>query len=113
MDYRSQQRRKTIVSQQQEQQQWRKQRLTTREQRSQLPVVTTWIAVLVMVDNWNQKCFCLPLFTVGSKVTAEMVVEALQELLPPKLQFLISDRGIHLTAKVFQQLSHKNILSMF
>ncbi|MCP4168268.1 MAG: transposase family protein [Chloroflexi bacterium] len=34
-----------------------------------------------------------------------MVVEALRVLLPPELQFLISDRGTHFTAKVFQQLA--------
>ena len=33
-----------------------------------------------------------------------MVVEALRVLLPPELQFLISDCGIH-TAKVFQELA--------
>lgn len=34
-----------------------------------------------------------------------MVVAALADLLPPELQFLISDRGVHFTAKVFQDLA--------
>ena len=41
----------------------------------------------------------------GSHVTAEMIVEALRVLLPDDLRFLISDRGIHFTAQVFQQLA--------
>ena len=34
-----------------------------------------------------------------------MVVDALRVLLPVDLQFLISDRGVHFTAQVFQQLA--------
>lgn len=34
-----------------------------------------------------------------------MIVAALRELLPPELQFLISDRGTHFTARVFQELA--------
>jgi len=34
-----------------------------------------------------------------------MVVAALRVLLPVDLQFLISDRGVHFTAQVFQQLA--------
>ena len=41
----------------------------------------------------------------GAKVTAEMVVTALRALLPDDLQFLITDRGVHFTAQVFQQLA--------
>ena len=40
----------------------------------------------------------------GPKVTAEMVVEALRVLLPPELQFLISDRGTHFKADAFKML---------
>ena len=40
----------------------------------------------------------------GPNVTAEMVVEAQQVLLPPELRFLISDRGAHFTAKAFKML---------
>lgn len=57
------------------------------------------------MDNCSRHCLGLPLFVAGSKVTADLVVAALTELLPPDLQFLISDRGAHFTAKVFQDLA--------
>jgi hypothetical protein len=41
----------------------------------------------------------LPLFVAGAKVAAAMVIDALRTLLPPDLQFLISDRGSHFTAQ--------------
>lgn len=47
------------------------------------------------------------MFIAGARVTAEMVVEALRSLLPPELQFLISDRGTRFTAQVFQQLAQE------
>jgi transposase InsO family protein len=50
----------------------------------------------------------LPLFIAGAHVTAEMVVAALRTLLPANLQFLISDRGIHFSADVFQQLAKES-----
>jgi len=58
----------------------------------------------VVVDNCTRQCLGLPLFVAGPKVTAQMVVEALQLLLPPELQFLISDRGVHFKAEAFQTL---------
>ena len=72
---------------------------------SQVPIVTAWIAILVITDNFTRQCLGLPLFVAGSSVTAEMIVSALQALLPPELQFLISDRGVHFTAQVFEQLA--------
>ena len=89
----------------QEDVEWRQKRNLIRERLSLLPIVTAWIAILVITDNCTRQCLGLPLFVVGSKVTAEMVVEALRVLLPPELQFLISDRGTHFTAKVFQELA--------
>ena len=100
-----QQRRETVACRKQEDAQWRQQRNRIREMLSQLPIVTAWIALLVITDNCTRQCLGLPLFVVGPKVTAEMVVEALRMLLPPELQFLISDRGTHFTAEVFQQLA--------
>ncbi|MEK7784451.1 MAG: integrase core domain-containing protein, partial [Chloroflexota bacterium] len=44
------------------------------------------------------------LFVTGPKVTAELIVAALKVLLPPELQFLITDRGTHFTAKAFRTL---------
>ncbi len=100
-----QQRRETMSRRKQEDAEWRQKRNLIREQLSLLPIITAWIAILVITDNCTRQCLGLPLFIVGSKVTAKMVVEALRVLLPPELQFLISDRGTHFTAKVFQELA--------
>jgi len=94
-----------LALRQQEDEQWRLARQSLRERMAGLPIVTAWIAVLVVTDNCSRQCLGLPLFVAGSHVTAEMVVTALRVLLPANLQFLISDRGIHFTAKVFQQLA--------
>ena len=84
---------------------WRQKRLDIRTGLSDLGLVTSWIAVLVVVDNCTRQCLGLPLFVAGANLTAEMVVEALQVLIPPELQFLITDRGTHFTANIFDQLA--------
>ena len=89
----------------QEDEQWRLNRKGLREQMALLPIVTAWIAILMITDNCTRQCLGLPIFIAGSHVTAEMVVAALRVLLPPNLQFLISDRGIHFTADAFQKLA--------
>jgi transposase InsO family protein len=99
------QRRQTVEQRQLEDERWRQQRQSLRERISLLPIVTTWIAILVITDNCTRQCLGLPLFVAGASVTAEMVVAALRVLLPAELQFLISDRGVHFTAQVFQQLA--------
>jgi len=100
----SQKRRETRKRRREANKAWREERNSMRARKSALPMVTAWIAVLVIIDNCTRHCLGLPLFVVGSKVTAAMVVAALRELLPSELQFLISDRGTHFTAKVFQEL---------
>jgi transposase InsO family protein len=99
-----QQRRDTLAKRQQEDVQWRQKRNSLRERLSGLPIITSWIAILVIVDNCTRQCLGLPLFVAGPKVTAEMVVKALRILLPPELQFLISDRGTHFKADGFKML---------
>jgi len=99
------QHRQQAVLRQQEDEQWRLNRISLREQMTLLPIVTAWIAILMITDNCTRQCLGLPLFIAGSHVTAEMVVDALRVLLPADLQFLISDRGIHFTADVFQQFA--------
>ncbi len=84
---------------------WRDQLHQLRGRWLQLPLVTAWIAILVVTDNCTRQCLGLPLFVMGSKVTAELIVEALRTLLPPELHFLISDRGTHFTANAFRQLA--------
>lgn len=99
-----QQRRATLAKRQQEDGAWRQKRNALRERLSGLPVITCWLAILVIVDNCTRQCLGLPLFVAGPKVTAEMVVAALRLLLPPELQFLISDRGTHFKAEAFKIL---------
>jgi len=99
------QRRQQLALRKQEDEQWRSQRQQLRQEMNLLPLVTDWIAILVVTDNCTRQCLGLPLFVAGSHVTAEMVVAALRVLLPQELQFLISDRGVHFTAEVFQQLA--------
>ena len=84
---------------------WRHQLQQLRERCDQLPLVTVWMAILVVTDNCTRQCLGLPLFVMGPKVTAELIVEALRVLLPSELHFLISDRGIHFTANAFRQLA--------
>jgi transposase InsO family protein len=99
------QRRQQRDQREQEDEQWRQQRQSLRAALAQLPIVTLWIAILVLTDNCTRQCLGLPLFVTGAKVTAEIIVAALRVLLPPELQFLISDRGVHFTAKVFATLA--------
>jgi transposase InsO family protein len=91
--------------------QWRQQRQDLRQRLAALPIVTAWIAILVITDNCTRQCLGLPLFVAGPHVTAELVAEALCALLPPDLLFLISDRGVHFKAHVFRELmrSHEFI----
>jgi transposase InsO family protein/transposase len=102
-----QHRRETLAQRRAEDQAWREQCASFRERWALLPLVTAWIAILVVTDNCTRQCLGLPVFVMGSHVTAELIVEALRALLPPELQFLISDRGTHFTAKVFQAFAHQ------
>jgi hypothetical protein len=90
---------------QQEDEQWRSARKDLREKMDLLPLLSAWIAVLLITDNRTRQCLGLPIFVAGSHVTAEIVVTAWRTLLPPDLQFLISDRDVHFTAQVVQQLA--------
>ncbi|MCB9150717.1 MAG: transposase [Caldilineaceae bacterium] len=100
-----QQRTETLVARAAADETWRQQRLSLRQRWSQLPLVTAWIAILVITDNCTRQCLGLPLFVAGANVTSEMIVEALRHLLPPALLFLITDRGTHFTASAFQTLA--------
>jgi transposase InsO family protein len=86
---------------------WQEQRLDLRQRMSAAPIITSWIAILVVTDNCTRQCLGLPLFVAGSRVTAEMVSTALRTLLPPELHFLISDRGVHFTAQALAQLAQE------
>ena len=86
--------------------QWPQERKQIREQAQALGgvVVSTWIAVLVLVDNCTRRGLGLPLFAVGAHVTAEMVAQALQALLPRGLAYLMTDGGAPFTAEVIRKL---------
>ncbi len=98
-------RRQQLKQRHQQDEIWRQKRLDIRAGLSDLGLLTNWIAVLVVVDNCTRQSLGLPLFVAGSNLTAEMVVEALHVLLPPELQFLITDRGPHFTANIFEQMT--------
>jgi transposase InsO family protein len=100
-----QHRRQIMEQRQQEDKVWRKERQLLRAQLAELPIVTTWIAVLVITDNCTRQCLGLPLFVAGANVTAEMIITALRTLLPAELQFVISDRCVHFTAHAFKELA--------
>ena len=99
-----QQRTERLTERKEADQVWKQERFAFRQRWSQLPIVTAWIAILVITDNCTHQCLGLPLFVAGPRVTSEMIVEALRCLLPPDLLFLISDRGTHFTADAFQTL---------
>jgi len=99
------QRSAALKERKQEDAQWQQQRLNLKERWSQFPASTTWIAILVVIDNCTRQCLGLPLFALGPHVTSEMIVQALQLLLPPELLFLISDRGTHFTASTFKKFA--------
>ena len=100
-----QQRQAQIQQRQQEDEQWRLKREQLRLRASQIPSIVAWIAILVVVDSCTRQSLGLPLFVAGANLTAEMVVEALRQLLPSELQFLISDRGPQFRANLMKQLA--------
>lgn len=100
-----QQRQESLLARQAQDARWRQKVAALQQRLASHPLATAWIAVLVITDNCTRQCLGLPLFTAGPKLTADMVVQALRQLLPPDLCFLISDRGTHFTANVFQQLA--------
>lgn len=101
-----QQRKQILAHRRQEDAEWGQERHAIRQRWSTFSLVSAWIAILVITDNCTRQCLGLPIFVAGAQVTSEMVVTALQALLPPELLFLISDRGTHFTAKTFRELVH-------
>ncbi len=71
---------------------WRQKRNSILQRFGELPLITAWVAILVIVDNCTRQCIGLPLFMVGPHVTAQMVVDALKEVLPAERKLKISDR---------------------
>jgi hypothetical protein len=90
------QHRQQIALRLQEDEQWRLARESLREQMKWLPLITIWIAVLVVTDNCTRQCLGLPLFVAGSHVTAEMVEEFRSNdcLFQLKIMGIVLRRGI-------------------
>ncbi len=84
---------------------WREQRKKINEKKSKLPI-TTWFAILIIIDNCTRKTIELPLFTSGVNTTAEATAEALKKALP-LIEYLISDRGVHFKNKWVSELARK------
>jgi len=87
---------------------WRQARQDLRSQLATLaalPLVTVWLAILVVVDNGTRRCLQLPLFVTGVHVTAAEIVAQLQAHWPKELQFVISDNGAQFIADAFAQFA--------
>lgn len=69
------------------------------------PLVTAWLAILVVIDNGTRRCLRLPLFVTGSHVTAAEIVAQLRQHWPTDLQFVISDNGAQFIAAAFAQFA--------
>jgi transposase InsO family protein len=72
---------------------------------AQVPLVTAWLAILVVVDSATRRCLQLPLFITGPHVTAEEIVAALRTHWPAGVQFVISDNGAQFIAETFAALA--------
>lgn len=100
-----------VRQRQEEDAQWRQTRQDLRSQLAMLthsaPLVTAWLAILVVVDNGTRRCLGLPLFTAGVHVTADLIIAALRAICPPELQFMISDNGPQFIAEAFAQFAQQ------
>ena len=97
-------RRSTLAERRVEDEDWREKRASIKQRLFDLPLITSWIAILIIIDNCTRQCIQLPIFVNGQHVTSGMVVDELRPLLPRELQFLITDRGTHFTADEFKTL---------
>jgi len=89
---------------------WRQARQELRSQLAALaatPLVTAWLAILVVIDNGTRRCLQLPLFVTGVHVTAEELVAQLRQHWPQELQFVISDNGAQFIAQAFAQFAQE------
>ena len=102
-------RRAQLEQRQAEDAQWRQARQELRAKLTELaasaPLVTVWLAVLVIVDNGTRQCLGLPFFTAGAHVTADMIVAALRAIWPPELEFVITDNGAQFIAEAFARFA--------
>jgi transposase InsO family protein len=104
---RCEQRRRLRQERQQENQAWHQRNQQLRESIVADPQGRSWLAVLVVTDNCTRQCLGLPVFRTGPKVTSQEVMAALKLILPPELQFVISDQGKHFRTQSMAQLAQE------
>ena len=85
-----------------EDEKWRDKRKEIKEKMN--VTITSLVAILVIIDNCTRRCLGLPVFIKGRKVTADDVIKALENRLPPELKYIISDNGKQFVAEAFQRL---------
>ena len=101
-----QQRQETLENRKRENQAWHRRNQALKTKLPSAPAETrTWIAILVVTDNCTRQCLGLPVFRSGSKLTSAEMIAALKDILPPELQFLISDQGTHFRSNGFAQFA--------
>lgn len=103
-----QQRQHQMAQRQAEDAAWRQARQEIRQALAALaevPLVTTWLAILVVVDSATRLCLQLPLFVTGPHVTAEEIVAALRTRWPARVEFVISDNGAQFIAQAFARFA--------
>jgi transposase InsO family protein len=98
------QRRTSIQKRQLEDADWRVKRQQIRERANAKPTAQAWFALLAVTDNCTRQCLGVPVFADGAKVKADTVTLALEAILPPELQYLISDQGSHFRTAAFAKL---------
>jgi transposase InsO family protein len=94
-------RKELLTKRKKEDEEWRCKRKEISEQKNVF--IISLVAILVVVDNCTRKCFGLPVFIKGRHVSADDVVKALENLLPPELKYIISDNGKQFVAEAFQK----------
>ena len=67
-------------------------------------MMSTLVAILIVMDVKGRKILGLPVFESGKHVTSKEVVEALDHILPSELKFLVSDNGAQFITEEMQGL---------
>ena len=99
------QRQQTLQARQRENAAWHQGNRQLTGRPSMAEAAHQWLALLVITDNCTRQCLGLPLFLSGSKLTSDELVAAVRSLLPPELEFLISDQGAVFRTQAFAQLA--------
>ena len=95
-------RKELLIKREKEDEEWKKKQRGLKKQMN--IIITSLAAILVILDNCTRKCIGLPVFMTGRRVSADEVIHALEERLPPELRYIISDNGKQFIAEAFQKL---------